>query len=186
LCVNLFVPSTVTWNLDGQEIQLEQETAFPESDTVTLTIRTQKSVSFKLGFRVPGWSQGATVSVNGHRLDVPANPGSWAAIDRTWNAGDRVAIQIPMRLRLVPIDKLHPQRVAVMYGPVVLIQDGRYTQRLTSVPGREDLGITRVGSGLQFRAEAHSKSIFRPEWGVFMPFYEIGQGFPYWMYFDLA
>jgi DUF1680 family protein len=186
LCVNLFVPSAVSWNLDGQEIQIEQETAYPESDTVTLTVRPQKNVSFKLGFRVPGWSQGATVSVNGNQLDVPANAGSWATIDRTWNAGDRVTIRIPMRLRLVPIDKQHPQRVALMYGPVVLVQDGRYTQRLTSVPSGEDLGIARVGSGLQFRVAAHPKSIFRPEWGVFMPFYEIGQGFPYWVYFDLA
>jgi DUF1680 family protein len=117
---------------------------------------------------------------------VPTKPGSWATIDRTWNAGDRVTIQIPMRLHLVPIDRQHPQRVALMYGPVVLVQDGRYTQRLTSVPGGGDLGITHVGNGLQFRVAAHPKSIFRPEWGAFMPFYEIGQGFPYWMYFDLV
>jgi DUF1680 family protein len=186
LCVNLFVPSTVTWNLDGQEIQIEQETAYPESDTTTLTIRPQKSVAFKLGFRVPGWAQGATVSVDGNKLDVPASPGSWATIDRTWNAGDRVRLQIPMRLRLVPIDKQHPQRVALMYGPVVLVQDGRYTQRLTSVPGGQNGGIARVGEGLQFRVPTHPESIFRPEWGAFMPFYEIGQGQPYWVYLDLV
>ena len=125
------------------------------------------------------------VSLNGNKLDVPAKPGSWATIERAWNAGDRVAIQIPMRLRLVPIDKQHPQRVALMCGPVVLVQDGRYTQRLTSVPGGGDLGITRVGDRLHFRVAAQPKSIFRPEWGAFVPFYEVGQGFPYRMYFDL-
>ncbi len=46
LCVNLFVPSTAAWNLDGHEIQIEQETAYPESETVVLTVRPKTSVSF--------------------------------------------------------------------------------------------------------------------------------------------
>jgi hypothetical protein len=54
------------------------------------------------------------------------------------------------------------------------------------VPGGGDLGITRVGNRLQFRVAAQPKSIFRPEWGAFAPFYEMGQGFPYRMYFDLV
>jgi len=187
LCVNLFVPSAATWNLDGHEIQIEQETAYPESDTITLTVRPQRSVTFKLGFRVPGWSQGAAVSVNGNKLDVVANPGSWATIERSWNAGDRVTIQIPMQLRLAPIDKRHPQRVALMYGPVVLVQDGRYTQRLTQVASEANLSklIVREGKQLQFRVAAQRKSLFMPEWGTFVPFYQVRQGFPYRMYVDL-
>ena len=107
-------------------------------------------------------------------------PPSSSHYPHTWqNAG-------PVRLRFVPIDQQRPQRVALMYGPVVLVQDGRYTQRLTSVPGGEGLGITRVGNRLQFRVAAQPKRIFRPEWGAFMPFYEMGQGFPYRMYFDLV
>jgi len=188
ICVNLFVPSVATWNLDGHEIQIEQETAYPESDTITLTVRPQRSVTFKLRFRVPGWSQGAAVSVNGNKLDVVANPGSWATIERPWNAGDRVTIQIPMQLRFAPLDKQHPQRVALMYGPVVLVQDGRYTQRLNQVTSEADLSklIVREGKQLQFRVAAQRKNIFMPEWGTFVPFYRVGQGFPYRMYVDLA
>jgi len=188
ICVNLFVPSVATWNLDGHEIQIEQETAYPESDTITLTVRPQRSVTFKLRFRVPRWSQGAAVSVNGNKLDVVANPGSWATIERPWNAGDRVTIQIPMQLRFAPLDKQHPQRVALMYGPVVLVQDGRYTQRLNQVTSEADLSklIVREGKQLQFRVAAQRKNIFMPEWGTFVPFYRVGQGFPYRMYVDLA
>jgi DUF1680 family protein len=185
--VNLFVPSVATWNLDGHEIEIEQETAYPETDTITLTVRPQRSVTFQLGFRVPGWSQGAAVSVNGNKLDVTAKPESWATIERPWNAGDRVTIQIPMRLRLAPIDKQHPHRVALMYGPVVLVQDGRYTQRLTQVASEADLSklLVRGGKQLQFRVAAQRKNIFMPEWGAFAPFYQVGQGFPYRMYVDL-
>ncbi len=52
--------------------------------------------------------------------------------------------------------------------------------------GAGDLGITRVGDRMQFRVAAQPKSIIRPEWGAFMPFYKVGQGFPYRMYFDLG
>jgi DUF1680 family protein len=186
-CVNLFVPSVATWNLDGHEVQIEQETAYPESDTITLTVRPPRSVTFRLSFRVPGWSQGAAVSANGHKLDVAASPGSWATIERLWKAGDRVTIQIPMQLRLVPIDRQHPQRVALMYGPVVLVQDGRYTQRLTRVANDTDLSklLVRQGKQLQFRAAALRESLFLPEWGAFVPYYQVQQGFPYRMYVDL-
>ena len=98
LYVNLFVPSEVTWNHDGEEVKVEQETAFPESDTTTLTVRPKAKASFNLKFRVPRWTQGATVAVNGTKQGVTCLPGSWASIQRTWTPGDRATIQLPMRL----------------------------------------------------------------------------------------
>jgi hypothetical protein len=46
--------------------------------------------------------------------------------------------------------------------------------------------IVREGKQLQFRVAAQRKNIFMPEWGTFVPFYRVGQGFPYRMYVDLA
>jgi DUF1680 family protein len=189
LYVNMFVPSAVTWNLDGQEIQVEQETAYPESDRTTLTVRPKKSVAFNLRFRVPGWSRGATVEVNGSKLEVAARPGTWGTVQRTWKPGDRVTIQIPMRLRLVPIDRQHPRRVALTYGPVVLVQDGRYTRELNRLPAGPDLSkaIIPTGKPLEFRvAGGQAKEVYAPSWGTYMPFYQLGQGIPYRMYIDLV
>jgi DUF1680 family protein len=188
LYVNLFVPSAVTWGLDGQEIRVEQETAYPESDTITLTVHSKRPVSFNLKFRVPGWSQGATTEVNSSKLEVPAHPGTWATIQRSWSPGDRVTIQIPMRLRFVPIDRQHPHRLALMYDPVVLVQDGRWTSQPTQAPTGTDLSqwIIRTGKQLEFRvAEDQAKEELAPPLGVFMPFYELREGIPYRMYFDL-
>ena len=188
LYVNLFLPSVVTWNLDGHEIQVEQETEYPESDTTTLTLRPKRSVSFNLKFRVPGWSQGATVEVNGSKLDVPAYPGTWATVQRSWNPGDRVAIQIPMRLRFVPVDRQHPHRTALIYGPVVLVQDGRWSRGLSSAPSDPDLSkwIIRRGKPLEFQVAEQPKEVFAAQWGRFMPFYQMGHGIPYRMHFDLT
>jgi DUF1680 family protein len=176
LYVNLFVPSEVTWNHEGQEIKLEQQTAFPEADTTTLTVRPQAQVAFNLKFRVPRWAAGAAVKVNGTAQEIPCRPGTWALIQRTWAPGDKVSIQFPMRLHLAPIDPQHPQRVALMYGPVVLVQN----QEPLLVPQGNDVSAWMAASGkpLEFSSAAQPQ-------GPFLPFYQVGRGTPYNMYFDL-
>src|ERR1019366_10787082 len=111
LYVNLFVPSEVTWAQGETEVKLTQETSNPEADWTQLTVQVRESTPFALKFRVPGWSSGATVKVNDTKLNIATKPGTWAAIERTWNNGDRVTIQIPMRLELVAVDKQHPRRM---------------------------------------------------------------------------
>lgn len=177
LYVNLFVPSRVTWNKEGEEVRLEQMTDFPESDTTTLTVTSKKAAAFALQFRVPGWSRGAAVTVNDSEWDVAARPGSWAKIDRTWRTGDRVAIRIPMELALRPVDAQHPHRVAVVYGPVVLVQD----REMIVAPSQADLSkwITPQGGPLEFQADQRSR-------GTFIPFFRVGHNSSYCMYFDLA
>jgi DUF1680 family protein len=60
------------------------------------------------------------VLVNGKRVTESAEPGTFAAIHRTWKDGDRVELEFPMPLRLEPVDANHPQLVALMQGPLVL------------------------------------------------------------------
>jgi hypothetical protein len=46
--------------------------------------------------------------------------------------------------------------------------------------------IVREGKQLRFRVADLRQNIFMPEWGGFVPFYQMGQGFPYRMYVDLT
>jgi DUF1680 family protein len=176
LYVNLFAPSEVIWNHDGHEVKIEQETAFPEADTTNLTIRTSAKVAFNLKFRVPRWSRGVTVRINGEEQNIDCRTGSWAVIQRTWSSGDKVIIQLPMHLALAPIDKQHPNRVAVTYGPVVLV---RNQEPILAPTGNAVSGwIVPSGQPLEFNGVAQPH-------GTFMPFYKVGRGTPYNMYFDL-
>jgi hypothetical protein len=189
LYVNLFVPSEVTWSQGGTEIKVTQETSYPESDTTSLTVQAPNSVAFELRVRVPGWSEGTSVQINGGKADIPSQPGTWTTIRRTWQAGDRVSIQIPMRLRLVPIDTQHPSRSALMYGPVVLVQDGRYTRQPNLNRNGSDLAkrIVQADKPLEFKVvDDLPPSPFMPSTGAIMPFYRIAAGVPYRMYLDLA
>jgi DUF1680 family protein len=44
---------------------------------------------------------------------------SFASAHHPWNTGDRVELDLPMTMRIEPIDPQHPQTVAVLFGPLV-------------------------------------------------------------------
>jgi DUF1680 family protein len=169
LYVNLFVPSEVSW----RGITLRQETRYPESNTASFTFAKSDATQFPLHIRIPGWCVGAAIQVNGQRQNVSCSPGTWATLDRKWTAGDRVSIELPMELQYAPIDEQHPKRVALVYGPAVLV---RRSRRL-------------AGNTLSGIAKNENQNSFRLRTGVddqFVPFYTIGFHEPYEMYFDLT
>ncbi len=175
LYVNLFIPSQVSWKVEDKAVEVEQSTSFPESDTTTLTVKPEKPVKFSLKVRVPGWTEGASVSVNGTKQNVECRPGTWAVVDRTWNSGDRVEVHLPMKLAFVPVDRQHPHRVAAVYGPIVLVRD----QETVVVPDVNDVSkwISK-GNGLAFHAANRVTA-------GFVPFYQVRGRTGYRMYFDL-
>jgi DUF1680 family protein len=188
LYVNLFVASEVVWQRSEGNVKLQQQTSYPEQDTSQFSLTMDQPQRFKLCIRVPGWAPELNAAVNGIEAHISAQPGTWATIDRIWKDGDKITVQIPMQLRLVPVDKQHPNRTALLYGPVVLVQDGRYTRELIRAEGAEELSkqIVPTGKPLEFRiTDSVPNDVFAPAWGMFVPFYQVGREFPYRMYFDL-
>jgi uncharacterized protein len=115
--VNLFASSTLHWKKRG--IQIEQTTRFPEEERTTLTVHTSPAQAWTLRLRIPVWAEGATVELNGRALETVAEPGGYLALHRAWKPGDRIVLQLPMRLRVEALpDDDH--RVAFTYGPLVL------------------------------------------------------------------
>jgi DUF1680 family protein len=174
LLVNLYVPSTVSWTHAGNEVELTQETAYPKSDTTSITVRTRAPETFALKLRIPRWCSGADAMVNGASAGISAAPGTWATIDRRWSNGDRVTLTLPMQPVLRPIDPQHPGRLAFSYGPVVLV--GRGSGQTVRRNGRLAQSFERKSADLEFDLESIT----------FVPFYRLGRGEPYQMYFDVA
>jgi DUF1680 family protein len=175
LYVNLFVPSQVSWNHDGSDIKVEQETSYPESDTTTLHITATKSTAFNLKVRVPGWCSEMAFDINGVKQAVAAQPGTWATLNRRWKSGDRVTVHLPMAPRFVPIDKQHPDRVAIAVGSVVLVREN---ESITAAMPRDLSKIMRSGEPFDYHVKAQPD---RP----LVPFYRVGEGALYGMYFDI-
>jgi DUF1680 family protein len=98
--VNLFTPSSVQWMDGSAKCGLTQRTNYPFENTVSMQVSGSRPSDYTLYVRIPAWADSNPVlSVNGTRLsDVRA--GTFAAIRRTWNEGDRVELELPMPLRI--------------------------------------------------------------------------------------
>lgn len=184
LYVNLFLPSEVAWRRGTDLIKLRQETRYPEGDITTLSLSMVGSVEFPLRFRVPAWSRDVSVTVNGTPVETTCTPGTWATLARRWNDGDRVTIRFPLSLRMQPIDRQHPDRVAVVRGPVVLVLESDYHESAFRLPERDDdlqrwlVPDSQPGA---FRVEIPGSDRVRSR---FVPFYSVVENFCYRMYFD--
>jgi hypothetical protein len=121
LYVSQFIASELNWKDKG--VVVRQETTYPDEQGTTFTIDCQKPVKFTLQIRYPYWAKdGITIAVNGKNLRVKGQPGSFVAVKKTWQKGDKVEVKMPFSLRLesMPDDS---NRVAILYGPVVLAGD---------------------------------------------------------------
>lgn len=117
LYVNLYIASTLTWDENG--LELEQVSSYPEGETSTLTVKAAPDRALTMHLRIPAWSRGVEIEVNGAPAGVDAVPGTYATIERDWAAGDTVSVRIPLAVRTEQaVDRADIQ--ALMYGPVVL------------------------------------------------------------------
>jgi DUF1680 family protein len=117
LFVNLFIPSELTW--PEKNLVVRQETKFPRNDTTRLDFQTQTPTQLALKIRWPAWTDKISVRVNGKRQKISSTPGSYVTLDRIWQNGDRVEVQLPMKLHAEPLPGTS-NIVAVLYGPIVL------------------------------------------------------------------
>jgi hypothetical protein len=82
-----------------------------------------------------------------------------------------------MSLRVSAIDADHPNRIAVMVGPVVLAQDARTHERFNPTSAPLEKQLVAGDRPLEFTvAGAHNR---------FRPFYAFEENSPYWMYLDI-
>jgi DUF1680 family protein len=50
---------------------------------------------------------------------VAQKPGSYIALNRVWKSGDKIEINFPMSLRIIPTND-DPDKAAIAYGPIIL------------------------------------------------------------------
>ncbi|KAH5798526.1 hypothetical protein HBI88_149790 [Parastagonospora nodorum] len=154
LYVNLFTPSTLDWK--QRSVKISQVTTFPASDTTTLTVTGTGNWAMKI--RIPSWTSGATISINGQASGVAANPGSYATLSRDWKSGDIVTVKLPMKLRTVAAND-NANIAAVAFGPVIL--SGNYGQQaLNSMPSLALNTVRRTSTdSLAFTATANGQAV---------------------------
>lgn len=184
LFVNLYLPSEVEWNGPAGAVRVVQTTGYPEADTIAFRFAMEQPAAFALKLRVPAWSDGVSIKVNGHAQPADIRAGQWAAVSRQWQSGDTLEMTIPLRFRRVPIDAQHPHRIAIVRGPVVYAQEDPH-KWLSDIPVGDD-ELNRLMKPL-----ANNPAVFQidnepvvQQRNAFRPFYTFAELERYRMYFD--
>jgi len=139
--VNLFMASSATVTVKGETLKIRQETEYPWDGKVRISIDPKNaSADFALNVRIPGWAEDeaipgnlysflqqtkerASIQINGKPLDGNApKQNGYVMIQRSWNKGDVVELNLPMPVRRVMSRsevKDNLGRVALQRGPLV-------------------------------------------------------------------
>ena len=167
IAVNLYASSEVRWKAGNVPVKLTQRTAYPEGETVELTVDPQTPAEFAVALRIPGWLESAArISVNGKAADVKAERGTFARISRKWKRGDTIALTLPFSFRTVAIDDRNPDVVAVMRGPVMM--SVMEPPAALAATGAALTGMQPVaGNPLHFECDAQSGKV------RLKPFYQV-------------
>ena len=132
--VNLFIGSTVTVrNIAGTNVEMVQVTDYPWKGKVSITVNPAAEKKFSVRVRLPRRdvsdlytaaprADGITsITLNGSAITPPVEKG-YAVIVRSWQAGDKIDLVLPMKIQRVKgIDKIAATRgrVALRYGPLI-------------------------------------------------------------------
>jgi DUF1680 family protein len=112
----------VRWTDGPTKLQLTQVTRYPFDNKVEIQISASQPNEQTIYLRIPAWATpNPLLMVNGTRVSEAVEPGTFVPVRRTWKEGDRVEIEFPMPLRLEAVDANHPNTVALIQGPLVLM-----------------------------------------------------------------
>ncbi|WP_420400477.1 glycoside hydrolase family 127 protein [Flagellimonas sp.] len=123
IAVNLYGGNKLNTKLaDGSTLKLKQETNYPWSGDVKITIEEAKETPFEMLFRIPEWAEGTKILVNGKEVGADVVPSTFAKVERIWKQGDVVTIEIPMDVNFIeghPLIEEVRNQVAIKRGPLV-------------------------------------------------------------------
>lgn len=102
---------------DGKSVEIVEDSNYPFEESICFTINPSEKVSFPFYIRIPMWTENSTVSVNGKPIAVKLLPGKYLCLEREWKKGDRVVLEIPMKLTQ-SVWTVNQNSRSIHYGPL--------------------------------------------------------------------
>ena len=122
LYLHLYDNSQLDWHLeDGTGLKVAQKTNFPWDGAAEITVTPAKPADFTFYLRIPGWSNGTQVSVNGKPVSG-VTPGQYLALAHRWSPGDEIREKFNMTAQVIEANRRVVDdygRLAVQRGPLV-------------------------------------------------------------------
>lgn len=149
--INLYMPSQAILQIGKRTFTLTQQTGYPASNEVKITVAPDKTTQANIALRIPGWTPNAIVKVNGETMKGVAS-GEYYVINRQWNAGDEITLTMEMPAHLVSLN----QSVAIERGPIVYARDSRFNDgfvdEVVTIPNKDGI--------IQMKTEENGKDMW--------------------------
>jgi uncharacterized protein len=147
LYVNLFIGNEARVTINERMVKIIQSTQYPWEGDVSIKVRVNDPVAFKLLVRIPGWSTDIAfpsglyyfdkesdlrpeIFLNGNRVDYSEEKG-YASLSRKWCDGDELLVKLPMaarKVKSIPQVKDNLGKTALQRGPVIYCLEGCDTE----------------------------------------------------------
>ena len=122
VALHLYGGIATTVEIGGRKVSIREESNYPWSGAVKISIDPENEAEFSVKLRIPGWAKGAKAAVNGSSIDPTTARNGYLDIRRVWRKGDVVTLDLPMapeRLYAHPMVRMDVGRVALRRGPLV-------------------------------------------------------------------
>ena len=139
LYVNLYAGGSADFDFAGGRLKIDQDTRYPWDGAVRLRLTPDKARAFTVNMRIPGWAREQPVpsdlyrfadkpapkpalAVNGKSVPLNVDADGYVAVQRTWNAGDTLDLNLPMPVRRIAANEkvaADRNRIALQRGPIV-------------------------------------------------------------------
>ena len=140
LYINLYGGSTLQTTLEnGQKLWVEQQTNYPWEGNITLDLKEIPSQNYTIYLRIPSWTTGAEIFMNGKKLNQTIAIGEYVGIKQNWKKGDKLTLRLAMPTQLLesnPLVEETRNQVAVKRGPIVYCLESAdlpSSQKLSSI-----------------------------------------------------
>ncbi len=166
LYVNFYAESEGEATVAGTKVKISQQTDYPWSGRITLSLSPEKPVRFTLRLRIPGWVENRPVPSDLYSY-LPADGGGWKLhgaraddqyrrdggyylVTREWKPGDSLRLELQMPVRhVVGNAKIAAtqERVAFERGPVVYCVEA-VEQKLPETPLKAPITVSTKNDSL--------------------------------------
>jgi len=121
--VNLYGSNVLDTHLpDGTLVKLRQQTDYPWEGMIRIAVENTPRKEISLFLRIPSWAENSHVTINGKLLGRDLKSEQYFEIKRSWLAGDRIELVLPMSAQLLeahPIVEETRNQAALRRGPIV-------------------------------------------------------------------
>ncbi len=157
LAATLYGPCVVQTKVRGTDVRLDEETQYPFSPDVGVTVSPEHPLEFPILLRNPEWSENTRITCEGANIH---REGDYFVVRKVWNKGDEVRVEFSESIAPLPASngEMAVQRGALVYSLKIPSQEQE--TKTYNVPGFADTeDFPREGAQWSYALDGRQSSV---------------------------